>query len=147
MSGTVEMSTWRWHVKNTNIQKHTYANTRSHIIFLFLGTVCHWDWAVIKAYHWVLSTASVASLWNDSLLAWQLTDMDTLWTTWSPSKLTDLTETPTSSWCLILMKDTLKQTKKIWNPVPIVAWILLLLMTINRDWDRRASDNLLVYTH
>lgn len=104
--------------------KGTHASSMTHIYLLFSDTACRWGRAVIKAYHWALSIALGGLPVNDSLLAWQLTGMDTLWTTWSPSKLADLTETLRSSWCLRLMKDTPKWTTGHWNPVLLLAYIL-----------------------
>lgn len=109
-----------WRRKHTR----TRAGSMSRIDLLFSGTACRWSSAVIKAYHRALSTALGGLPVNDSLLAWQLTDTDTLWITWSPSKLADLTETLRSSWCLRLMKDTQKWATGHWNPVPLLADIL-----------------------
>lgn len=89
---------------------HTRARFRApaHIYWLFLSAGCHRDSLVIKAYQWALSAAPGGLRGNDSLLAWHLADMDTVWTTRSPFKPADLTETPTSSWCLRRIKEARK---------------------------------------
>lgn len=124
----VELLKWAPGEAMLKILRHKHTCTRassmSRIDLLFSGTACHWSSAVIKAYHRALSTALGGLPVNDSLLAWQLTDTDTLWITWSPSKLADLTETPRSSWCPRLMKDTQKWATGHWNAVALLAYFL-----------------------